>query len=375
MSLKHHSILWLAVCLSVAGCQSVPVESNPLAQLESSAVTGNRQAQLDLGRSLESGELVPVDIPGAIRWYSEAARAGSAEGAFGAGRLLLQQGPERQEQATDFIQSAAGYGYAPAQSMLADMILSGNPDDVTAAERAYKLYLAAADSALAEAQFKVAGLLLNGSGVERNLEAAIRWYRRSAEQGHADAQLALGNVYLTGIGVAPSVAYALNWYEKSARQGSYLAQSNMGDLLTLERYGSLRDPDAGARWYKLSAEQNHAHAQARLGNLYESGSGVPRNLQLAARWYLAAAEQGSASAQCRLGSLYLRGLGVPQSDVEADRWFNRAAAQVPAGVLPLLGFIYYDCDQFDRHELRLDFQEISSSPYSNPDVTVNRNSP
>ena len=121
----------------------------------------------------------------------------------------------------------------------------------------------------------------------------------------------------------------------------------MGDLLTMERYAIVRNFSEGASWYKQAAAQGHPHASVRLGQLYEIGTGVPQNTVLAANWYRRSADSGNSSAQCRLGSLHLRGQGVPQDNREAQRWFDLAAAQVPAGVTSLLGFIYYDCEEFD----------------------------
>ncbi|OAD21739.1 Sel1 domain-containing protein repeat-containing protein [Candidatus Thiomargarita nelsonii] len=38
-------------------------------------------------------------------------------------------------------------------------------------------------------------------------------------------------------------------------------------------------------WFRLAAEQGLAGAQATLGNLYEQGRGVEKDLEEAKRWY------------------------------------------------------------------------------------------
>ena len=53
--------------------------------------------------------------------------------------------------------------------------------------------------------------------------------------------------------------------------------------------------------YRKAAEQGLAQAQCRLGDFYEYGEGVTKDLVKAAEWYRKAAEQGLAQAQCRLG--------------------------------------------------------------------------
>ena len=87
--------------------------------------------------------------------------------------------------------------------------------------------------------------------------------------------------------------------------------------------------------------------------MYEDGTGVRRNIESASRWYRQAADRGSPMAQCQLGSFYHRGIGVTQDRDQAEYWFNLAAAQIPAGVKPIIGFIYYDCTQFDNQTVAL----------------------
>ncbi|MCC8020790.1 MAG: sel1 repeat family protein, partial [Akkermansia sp.] len=47
-----------------------------------------------------------------------------------------------------------------------------------------------------------------------------------------------------------------------------------------------------------------------MGNCYENGYGVERDMKEAAHWYRKAAEQGNAEAQYRLGVCYANGWGV-----------------------------------------------------------------
>jgi len=60
--------------------------------------------------------------------------------------------------------------------------------------------------------------------------------------------------------------------------------------------------------------------------MYEDGSGVPRDYQLAAKWYAAAAEHGDARARYNLANLYSSGRGVPLDYVSAYEWYKLAAA-------------------------------------------------
>lgn len=81
-----------------------------------------------------------------------------------------------------------------------------------------------------------------------------------------------------------------------------------------------------AEWYRKAAEQGDAEAQFNLGNAYDTGEGVPKDLGKAIEWYRKAAEQGNAKAQNNMGAAYHDGEGVPKDLVRAHMWFNLAAA-------------------------------------------------
>ena len=81
---------------------------------------------------------------------------------------------------------------------------------------------------------------------------------------------------------------------------------------------SRRGDEAEAnRLYLLAAEHGDQFAQVIVGEIYDTGRGVPQNYVEAVRWYRLAAEQGNMTAQNSLGYMYDTGQGVPQNG--ADR--------------------------------------------------------
>jgi len=92
-------------------------------------------------------------------------------------------------------------------------------------------------------------------------------------------------------------------------------------------------------WLPL-AEQGLTVAQFNIGLLYQTGSGVPRNLKEAARWYELAGKQGDPRAQTNLGFLYQRGIGVVKDYNEAAKWFQLSAKQGDQVVQVSLGMMY-----------------------------------
>ena len=78
------------------------------------------------------------------------------------------------------------------------------------------------------------------------------------------------------------------------------------------------------REFRRGAEQGETVAQYELGQMYESGQGVPQNYQEAATWMRRAAELGLQKAQARLAEYYYEGKGVPKDHTLALMWLNRA---------------------------------------------------
>jgi uncharacterized protein len=113
--------------------------------------------------------------------------------------------------------------------------------------------------------------------------------------------------------------------------GSVAAESAFSNGLEAYRKG---DYATAASWYRKAAEQGDPAAQDALGNMYETGLGVPRDYAAAARWYRKVAEADpelpvslvQGFAQCSLAQLYERGQGVPQDYVLAHMWYNLATA-------------------------------------------------
>jgi len=78
---------------------------------------------------------------------------------------------------------------------------------------AFKLWLPLAEQGHAAAQFNVAAMYENGSGVAQDSAQAARWYLEAAKQGDADAQYKVGMLYETGAGIAKDLAEARKWYD------------------------------------------------------------------------------------------------------------------------------------------------------------------
>jgi len=128
------------------------------------------------------------------------------------------------EAARPFFEKAAKKGDPQAQFSLGQLILikAQEGQGTETAEDAYKLFLASAESGLAQAQFSVAEALWKGDGVEEDEKAAIVWWKAAAEQGHAKAALLLARLHLKGwpsAGIEKDRDAALDWGRRAATAG------------------------------------------------------------------------------------------------------------------------------------------------------------
>ncbi len=97
------------------------------------------------------------------------------------------------------------------------------------------------------------------------------------------------------------------------------------DFATGMQAANRHDYAGALRIWRPLAEAGDAQAQHHVGDLYEEGRGIGRDLEEAAIWYRRAAEQGYGQAQNALAILYVEGRGVERDPVEAYRWFALSA--------------------------------------------------
>jgi uncharacterized protein len=139
----------------------------------------------------------------------------------------------------------------------------------------------------------------HGYGCEENEARSLELARKSSGKGSRYGQCVLGELYLLGgEGVAEDEAEALALLRLAAAQNLDWAQVLFASCLSKDFGGTLR-------WYQLAAAQGHPLALRNVGNCYERGHGVPKNMAEAIRWYrrAQAAEYGMAAADLqRLGA-------------------------------------------------------------------------
>jgi len=85
--------------------------------------------------------------------------------------------------------------------------------------------------------------------------------------------------------------------------------------------------EQGIKQARTKAEAGDAKAQNTMGEAYQRGQGVPKNIKKAAKWFELAADQGNAAAQYHLSLMYQSGIGVPHDANKAQQLLYKAAEQ------------------------------------------------
>ena len=170
--------------------------------LEYAAGQGHALALWKLGRMYAEGDGVPHDDLKAFEFFSRIADD------------TTDDGPDAQNSGV----------MASAFTALGAYFLDGikgtyvrpNP------ERAYDMFnYAASYFGDPNAQYNLARLYLDGTGVEADPRQAARWFNLAAEKGHAPAQALLGELLVNGQGVPKQRARGLMWLSlaREAAQG------------------------------------------------------------------------------------------------------------------------------------------------------------
>ncbi|QZA78200.1 sel1 repeat family protein [Deefgea tanakiae] len=148
----------------------------------------------------------------------------------------------------------------------------------------------------------------------KNYRAAFSEFSTAADQGNPKAQLELGKMYAgyNYKAVQTDYSLALKWLSKAASKGLVEATYELGQLYEYGN-GVRKNVSEARRLYIKAAEQGNTNAMNSLGKLYIMGSGVPINYSKAASWNLKGAELGDPWCLLSLSSLYDTGDGVPKN--------------------------------------------------------------
>jgi len=120
-----------------------------------------------------------------------------------------------------------------------------------------------------------------------------------AKNGNAQAQYKLANMYEKGRGVAKDLNKAKEWYNRSAA-AKYTPAMHRLTYLEVRTKGFKAEHKAWLTKLTYDAKQGDGEAMFMLGEMYESGTGVKRNLKNAQKYYKSSSVKGNVDAENRL---------------------------------------------------------------------------
>ncbi|KAI9208150.1 kinase-like domain-containing protein [Polychytrium aggregatum] len=131
----------------------------------------------------------------------------------------------------------------------------------------------------------------------------------------------------SGFGVARQQAPALRTIEKLANEQSRdLCQLWLG-LWHISETNTNANPATSLTFTQAAVDQGNPWAQNFLGECYEHGRGVQRNVTKAIKCYSDAAAQSNVPALMNMGRCHFDGVGVERDGQMAAFWFDRAVEQ------------------------------------------------
>jgi TPR repeat protein len=192
-------------------------------------------------------------------------------------------------------------------------LLAGEPRE------AARTILAAAETGLADAQVMLGQILLEGRGIQRDPELAIRWFRIARAQGNAMAHNMLGRCLEHGWGCDQDLATAAHEYSEAAKLGLDWGLYNLANLLATGR-GVMQNQAHAFELYRQAAELGHAKSMNLLGRYLEEGLVVPADSAAAWAWYRRSAEAGDFRGQFSYAAVLIS----QQRWDEARHWLTQA---------------------------------------------------
>ncbi len=180
-------------------------------------------------------------------------------------------------------------------------------------------------------------LIIYGADAMTPEEATL--IANSAQRGSAGAQVLFAGIYNDGTGGYPQDArLSAYWFEQAAEQGNAYAQKMLGDLYE-QGNGVQKNLTLAADWREKAANRGNIQAQLKLGKMYLYGTGVARDPTKAAHWLNRAAIEGDSEAQYLYAKMFQTGYGVAQNKESADNWLAKSAAQGYTDAIRLVHFM------------------------------------
>ncbi|MBN6065385.1 sel1 repeat family protein [Aggregatibacter actinomycetemcomitans] len=218
------------------------------------------------------------------------------------------------------LKKLAESGNSKAQGTLGYMYLKGEFVHVDHSKAEYWLKKSADSGELAqrsESQFNL-GFLYEEKG---DLEKAIKWYLLAAENNFINAQINLGILYEEkGL-----ISEAKKWYKRASELNDGDAKYYLALLLYEETPNNIEETLSLLK-SSLNTASNKAKVEYSLSWLYLNDKSV-KNIDLGLQHLESSANHGEVESEFLLGEIYEKGELLPKDLSKSQYWYKKAAGQ------------------------------------------------
>lgn len=171
---------------------------------------------------------------------------------------------------------------------------------------------------------------------EKGPTDAFPLYKKAAINGHPMSMYSLGLCYYKGIG-QENLDLALEWFEKAVKHGvkdavPYIAKTHLKQAASHSHDSQLAQQFfvKAVAALKIAVENDDTWSQRELGKIYLTGKGVKVNHGNAVELLEKAATKGDPEALTYLGDCYQKGVGVERDlDIAIEHYVRAAELGYP----------------------------------------------
>lgn len=202
------------------------------------------------------------------------------------------------------------------------------------------------------AQVKLAKAYLNKAFGPINVVRSLKWFKKAADQSHPEGQYFAGLLHLYGPDFCIDLVMGERMLLSAAEAGYGPAQYQLG-YRALSDITRPKNYPMAFQWFTRAYRNFYIPAFHQLGNLYEHGKGVDKDLETAFVLQRDAAKQGYAPAQLKMGQIYFSDPQEPSHLALAKVYLMLAAAQGEKQAVTLLESVNNKMDKYSHQRAQL----------------------
>ena len=204
-----------------------------------------------------------------------------------------------------------------AEDHYPSMIRLGEIKEEQSPAEAMQLYKQASAANYSVADLKLGDIFEKGLlGTDANPKLAFEYFNKAHEGKDAMGTFHVARCYDAGVGVSSNAIESTRFFRQAAMSGAELANAVMARRY-LEGKGVEADPVAAIGWLTRGTQAGSTEAMVLLGQTYETGDVIGKDIRRAGQLYSNAARLNDPVGRYHLALLYLTGTGTRPDPVRA----------------------------------------------------------